>query len=458
MSSPCTNNRRHKKIVGTSVTFDCPKVPSGRIETMIFKVNGFADREEEKNTAFSTSTLSAHGRQWKLLIYPRGDARSGGSTEEEHISIFLEFTGSEPITADYTIRCGPMESSSRKRIFTERCTSWGYSDWILRSVFIDQQNGYIDDDGGTTFEISLQLYVDKKSVWYPCMLDEGRIPSQLFKCQASKDVTFEVQGSEFRVHSAALELCAPALFEMVEDKLQTRDGPISVEIPSIEKQIFEQIVQYLYNSLDLESITNDYEVAKNLLVAADRFGFMDLKLYMESTLTEHLLTADTAASLLLFADGHSCALLKEAAMLFYVKDPEAVKNSKDWTLVLESTPLLVELLDIATLGSGNVIVDKSKHLTAEILELLDVTSLRERLDASNLDLDGSRETLVQRLISHVDTTTKNECNKDRNNDSLKKERKDLGRCTVVHIATFSVLLRYEWVVGWQLLGRHCQCM
>ncbi|KAG7370317.1 BTB/POZ domain containing protein [Nitzschia inconspicua] len=418
MSSPCTNNRRQKKlkIVGTSVTFDNPKVPSGRIETMIFKVNGFADREEEKNTAFSTSTLSAHGRQWNLLIFPRGDAHSDENTE--YISIYLNKIGSEPITADYTIRCGPMESSATKHTFTERFPCWGYSNWIRRSVFIDRQNGYMNENGGTTFEISLQLYVDKKSVWYPCMLDEGRISLLLFKCEASKDVAFEVQGSEFRVHSAVLELCAPALFEMVEDKLQTRDGPISVEIPNIEKQIFEQIVQYLYNSLDLESISNDYEAAKNLLVAADRFGCTDLKLYVESTLTEHFLTADTAASLLALADGHSCALLKEAAMLLYVKDPEGVKKSKDWTLVLESTPLLVELLDIATLGSGNVIVDKSKHLTAEEIEMLDVTSLRERLDASNLDLDGSRETLVQRLITHVDATTKDECNnEDRNNDS-----------------------------------------
>ncbi|KAG7370319.1 BTB/POZ domain containing protein [Nitzschia inconspicua] len=413
MSSSCTTNRRHKKIVGTSVTFDNPKVPSGRVETMIFKVNGFSDRAEQRGKAFNTSALSAHGRQWNLLIFPRGDAHSDENTE--YISIYLNKIGSEPITADYTIRCGPMESSATKHTFTERFPCWGYSNWIRRSVFIERQNGYMNENGGTTFEISLQLYVDKKSVWYPGRCNDGWFPSQLFKCEASKDVTFEVQGSEFRVHSAVLELCAPALFEMVEDKLRNREELPSVEIPNIEKQIFEQIVQYLYNSLDLESISNDYESAKNLLVAADCFGCTDLKLYVESTLTEHFLNADTAASLLALADGHSCALLKEAAMLLYMKDPEAVKESKDWALALESTSILAELLDTATLGTADVTIDSSKHLTAEEIEMLDVTSLRERLENADLDLDGSRETLVKRLIAHVDSNN-NECDDGSDDD------------------------------------------
>ncbi|KAG7344788.1 BTB/POZ domain containing protein [Nitzschia inconspicua] len=359
MSSSCATNRRHKKIVGTSVTFDNPKVPSGRVETMIFKVNGFSDRAEPRGRAFNTSALSAHGRQWNLLIFPRGDAHSDEDTE--YISIYLNKIGSEPITADYTLICGSMESSATKHTFTERFPCWGYSNWIRRSVFINRQNGYMNENGGTTFEISLQLYVDKRSVWYPGRCNEGWVPAQLFKCEASKDVTFEVQGSEFRVHSSVLELCAPVLFEMVEDK--------------------------------------------SLLVAADNFGCTDLKLYVESTLTEHFLTADTAASLLALADVHSCALLKEAAMLLYMKDPEAVKDSKDWTLALKSTSILAELLDTATLGTADITIDSSKHLTAEEIEMLDVTSLRERLEKANLDLDGSRETLVKRLITYVDTTT-----------------------------------------------------
>jgi hypothetical protein len=122
---------------------------------------------------------------------------------------------------------------------------------------------------------------------------------------------------------------------------------------------------------------------------------------VESKLTESFLDVSTTATLLLFADGHSCALLKEAAMNIYIKDPEAVKKTNDWKLVVESTPLLLELLDAATLGTGGPPLDKKKAFTTEEVALLDVTSLRERLEAANLDLDESRETLVKRLSQHI---------------------------------------------------------
>ena len=63
----------------------------------------------------------------------------------------------------------------------------------------------------------------------------------------------------------------------------------------------------------------------------------------------------------------------------YGKHPSAVMESDGWSNVAESNRLLVELL-----------------------KFLDVSALRERLLEAKLDVDGSREIVVERLKRHLD--------------------------------------------------------
>jgi hypothetical protein len=73
-------------------------------------------------------------------------------------------------------------------------------------------------------------------------------------------------------------------------------------------------------------------------------------------------------------------------------------------MIVESNALLTELLGAATLGARIAERDLQKTLTADYIASLDVTSLRKRLDAADLDMDGSRETLVRRLTAHMEGT------------------------------------------------------
>jgi len=150
-------------------------------------------------------------------------------------------------------------------------------------------------------------------------------------------------------------------------------------------------------------LNDDTEIAKSILVQADRFGCTDVKLCMESVLIQQFLAPSTAAELLLFADSDSCALLKEASMNTYAENSRAVMNSQDdWTKLMESRKLLSELLVYVADGRKQYSsVVKGGNGTLEDADNLDVTSLRERLEKANLEIDGSREMLVERWKEHL---------------------------------------------------------
>ena len=141
---------------------------------------------------------------------------------------------------------------------------------------------------------------------------------------------------------------------------------------------------------------DDIATAKEILLAADRFDCTQLKLYAESIIVDKFLVAYNAAALLVFADSYSCALLKEAAMNLYASNPKAVMKSEEaWSKVKESNRLLEELL--LELVSRKNWLQWREGTNNDNADDLDVTSIREELQEAKLEVDGSREILVERL-------------------------------------------------------------
>jgi len=183
----------------------------------------------------------------------------------------------------------------------------------------------------------------------------------------------------------------------------------TIALPDVDETAFETLLEFIY--MDKVSIPtvkedDDEDKVRLILLTADRFGCTDLKLYMESILIENFLIPSTAASLLLLADSHSCALLKEAAMDAYASNPnDAMESSKDdWIKLKESNDLLLELLVYTNNAGGrkrysSVVEDGNG--TIDDADEFDVTSLRERLQKVGLDVDGSREYLLELWKNYV---------------------------------------------------------
>ena len=215
---------------------------------------------------------------------------------------------------------------------------------------------------------------------------------------------------KIKAHKSVLFLRARELYDLViteEHSLPLSRNGTEIVLENIDSSAFEALVQFCYIGTIPKLNTKgnkDENEAKNVLLVADRFGCSDLKLYTESYLVEHILVASKVARLLLLADSHSCPLLKEASMHAFIVDPKTVMESQgDWKKIQESTKLLEELLVHATSGRSNVkysSVVTDGDGTVNYADGLDVTSLRERLQKYQLDVDGSKETLLHRWKDH----------------------------------------------------------
>merc|ERR1712238_280348 len=186
-----------------------------------------------------------------------------------------------------------------------------------------------------------------------------------------------------------------------------------VVLADVDETIFEILIRFVYSSEEPKLDDLDEETIKSILVAANRFGVTELKLYAESVVIEKFLVPSKAAALLLFADAHMCALLKEGTMDAYMTDPQAVVASHiDWTKLQESNKLLTELLLYTSSGGAGERkrystyvrnVDSKGDNILEDFDDLDVTSLRERLQQeTDLDVDGSRSMLVERWKDYLE--------------------------------------------------------
>jgi hypothetical protein len=443
-----------------------------KVETMRFKLHDFANCEERRGQYRITPTIRAHGYNWKLQIYPYGDNRS--SEETEHVSCFLHYFASpndriEP-SAKVTYRVATHKTDTQLCAFSVekgKCsTSWGLENFIKRKKIIEK---YLDDDDGSlTIEIDIQIAVDRKIIWYPTTMRREPTLTQLYLSSSETgDVTFRVPTTTitntntntntnssddivvhqqhhqyeykyYKAHKMILALRAKILYELVceesssssEDDTDNNndddDGAFVVDLPGIDCETFETMLEYVYTVK--RPLIEDVHTARNLLVAADRFCLTELKLYVESVLADKFVDETNAAELLLFADSHSCALLKETTMDVCLSDPNVVMKTPGWKLIEESDTILTEVFehthtacrkyfynnrdDENNNNKNNGEDNKEDACTKESddnmnLDQLDVFSLRERLDEADLDVDGSRETLIGRLeeLSKTETTS-----------------------------------------------------
>ena len=147
--------------------------------------------------------------------------------------------------------------------------------------------------------------------------------------------------------------------------------------------IFRVILRYVYGGDVPDSVTVD--MAKDIIIAADRYEVAGLKLAVETTLVEALmLNGDNFSEWLLFADAKNCPLLKEQATNYL-----DLMNS-ECTLELRESPRLMEEMMVAMSSSG----DDPRFSNTGVN--MTVNELRKKLDKKGMDVDGSKEVLIGR--------------------------------------------------------------
>ena len=341
-----------------------------------------------------------HGHTWKLCIYP------GGAKEEykDDLSMYLYLCEPDPeagVKADVTLRVINHAGRADKvgtlpagRIFARRepphtGPAWGSAIFISRADVRNATKGWLKD-GALTVEADLRVYSKTPPVWSP----PSRVTSdllRLFESGESSDVTFVVDEERIHAHRLVLLAQSPVLSSLCAD------ADADIEISEVSPAVFKEVLRFTYcDELSSPDVLSTADGARAVLTAADRFGVTRLKQLAEIELATRHLSVESAADLLLLADAHSCPQLKESATELFVSKAPEVMATAGWARLSASASLLAELM-AEGFSPNKRPRDDDGEGAADRVKRMRVSELRRELADADLDTDGARGALEERL-------------------------------------------------------------
>ena len=376
--------------------------PPPRWQSFHFNVQNFKDLPTTRDHFVLTPKFSCNGHDWVLSIVPGGVR----DTAEGYVSIVLHHLSSRrgSITADFELKIID-KFGKQKNVFEasqsfERAFNYyGWKNFMKRSDILDESQNILDSNGTLTVAFSMK---EKPSDVYVPNNPFQDIMEGLFLDKDTADVCFEVCTAEkkgkkkrakaselFHAHHLILKKCAPMLANLFD--LDDSDGKLATAtISDIRPDIFHHLLHYVYGG----SVPEDElkANAKDIIDAADKYSIINLKLEAEAAYVKSFdITMDNVMDNLLYADAKNCALLKEAVMNFLAE------NSSDASKKLSFNDVPGHLMkDLLVAVSRNGKKEASGAATEELTSL-SVSDLRRKLAEKGLDIDGSREAMIESI-------------------------------------------------------------
>ncbi|CEF65919.1 Speckle-type POZ protein [Strongyloides ratti] len=151
------------------------------------------------------------------------------------------------------------------------------------------------------------------------------------------DFVIKVGSQEIRTHKAILAARSPVFEAMFshQDTSESKSG--SVVIEDIEYDVFKELVIFIYSG---KIATNKKELAADLMIAADKYGLIELRNHCELSLIKSL-SCENVCQLLILADLYNAEKLKKNAVSLILQRPTEVTHSLGWTNVVREHPELV---------------------------------------------------------------------------------------------------------------------
>ena len=374
----------------------------------------FAGLSSKRGDCTLSPVLECHGLKWRIALYPGG--KESSNEKEVYVALFLTCMSSRnrrstnDIKAKWRIRvtsAGKAKGGGTFNMFSASAggnNSWGYRNYVKREKALKPSRHYLVD-GNLTVEVDIQVMLDTPPVWTPTNTVCSDMLEILDSADAENaDVLFEIGDGDkattrsrkddhktFYAHKLILSKRAPALAALADMCSLGAAIPIS----DVHPDLFRMLLRFIYGGeVPGEDVLR--EEARDIIRVADRFGCTGLKLAAEAEMATAGITTENAAELILFADGMNCAMLKEAAMDYFVTNAQNVMASEGFGQVKESPAVMAELM--AAMASGSQKRPASSDADSERdFKRMRVSTLRQKLDDKGLDVDGSKEMLVSRL-------------------------------------------------------------
>ena len=372
-------------------------------ETIRAVFHNFSELPAKRDDLTESKVLKCHGLEWTIRLYPGGHPNS--SEEDVYVSvILLSVSDTDKIKAKYKVRvpsAGKVAGDGAFHTFSPE-GSWGYGDYVKREDVLDSSNNFLVD-GNLTAEVDIQVMLDKPPTWTPTntisadmlkLLDDADNADALFDIAQDKKGKKQNRKQEsraFYAHRNILSVRCPALAELAE----VCDPKTPIPIGDVQAGVFRMLLRFIYGG-EIPGKNILKEEGRNIIRAADRFGCTGLKLAAESEMAAADITIENAAELILFADATNCAMLKEAAMEYFVANAQGVMTSEGYKQVVESPAIMQEMVAAVVSGNRKRPAD-SADANDRDYKRMRVPELRRKLDSKSLDVDGSKEMLVSRL-------------------------------------------------------------
>ena len=404
--------------------------PPPRWKSFHFNVQNFKDLPTTRDHCVYAPLFVCNGHKWCLLIYPGGTDKA----IEGYVSMYLTHQSEGNITPIYELQI--IDKFGKKHKAIETTSSFegagkgsGFPNFFNRSDILDESQNLLDSNGTLTVGVSIKE--EPSDVFVPKNPFQNMVLQDMFLGEASADVCFEVCSAEvkgeqkrakasdlFHAHHLILKTCAPMLANLFD--LEDNDGKLATAtITDIKPDIFRHLLYYVYGGGVPEKELKSH--AKDIIDAADKYSIINLKLEAEAAYVKSIdITMDNAMDNLLYADAKNCALLKEAVIDFLAENStEAVEK-----ISFQEAPghLMKDLLVVIS-RNGNK--ETSVTTTGE-LTTLRVSALRRKLAEKGLDIDGSREAMIESIKDNAMESDDDDDDDDDDNDENDDDTDDVG--------------------------------
>eukprot|EP00956_Cyclotella_meneghiniana_P033527 scaffold96769_cov63-Cyclotella_meneghiniana.AAC.5 len=346
-----------------------------------FKFDEFAYLPTEVDNAVESEVQTdCNGNEWMLVLFPGGQSDSN----EGWVSLYINYLGganNDSLDTAYSLDIKDAngtvyDNEDDDQLLEAGNNTWGYHDYLERAEIVDPNNNILKD-GALCIDLTIQVKPSLRDDLYGYnhrLTDKMR---QLLESGERSDATFIVGDETFKVHSCIIHNNAPVLANQLNQNAQNPDNVIEGILP----EVFRLVLMFVYTEFcpSWEEINVH---AKELIDAANRYELIELKVDVENVLVrERIMNRENVSDWILFADAHSCALLKEYALSYFLLHSTEILKSEHSKRLRESGEVLSEIIMLMADGDGGITV----------------TELRKQLGKRDLDVDGSKETLAARL-------------------------------------------------------------
>uniref|UniRef100_A0AC35U413 BTB domain-containing protein n=1 Tax=Rhabditophanes sp. KR3021 TaxID=114890 RepID=A0AC35U413_9BILA len=302
-------------------------------------VKNFSHCYQEYLENFVFLTHGKETMQWSIKIYPQGN----GENNKDFVFLCLnkvqnncskakndfqsKFTLKNSIGEEIEMRIHPNPSHSDYVAYIKRetlCPKIMADDTIVVLIEIDvgvETVTTIFDDSAIPCTCASQLSDDFSK------LIDGNLT----------DFVVQIGKHEIGVHKAILAARSPVFNAMMahSDARENISGIVKIE--DIEHEVFMELLIFIYSGKFAE---NKKELAADLMIAADKYGLIELRNHCETSLVNSI-SDKNVCQLLILADLYNLDRLRKACLQLIILKPKDVTNSKGWHVVVKQHPELV---------------------------------------------------------------------------------------------------------------------